>query len=279
MKLLYILGHPVAHSLSPAMQNAALRALGLDYEYRIMPVSPEDLEKRINELKDLSVAGFNVTIPHKIAVLPLLDELDETASVVGAVNTVVNSGSHLRGYNTDSPASTRVLREAYGDLAGCRVVILGAGGATRAVASGLAPCAEWIIVLARDEAKAESLARDVMGRTGVEIRGGDIGGAGKILSSADILVNATPVGMSPHWGVSPIEADILHPGLLVFDLVYNPERTQLLRDAESAGARTIGGITMLVYQGTEAFRLWTGREAPEALMMRAARNALGGVVA
>ncbi len=279
MKLLYILGHPVAHSLSPAMQNAALRALGLDYEYRIMPVPPEDLEKRINELKDLSVAGFNVTIPHKIAVLSLLDELDETASVVGAVNTVVNSGGHLRGYNTDSPASTRVLREAYGDLAGCRVVILGAGGAARAVASGLAPYAEWIIVLARDEAKAESLARDVRGRTGVEIRGGDIGGAGKILSSADILVNATPVGMSPHWGMSPIEADILHPGLLVFDLVYNPERTRLLRDAESAGARTIGGIAMLVYQGTEAFRLWTGREAPEALMMRAARNALGGVVA
>jgi shikimate dehydrogenase len=279
VRFLYLLGYPVAHSLSPTIQNAALRALGLGYEYRPMPVPPGDLEKKVEELRDLSVAGFNVTIPHKVAILPLLDELDETASAVGAVNTVVNRGGRLRGYNTDSPASTRALREAYGELAGCRVVVLGAGGAARAVASGLAPHTEWISVLARDEAKAESLARDVRGRTGAEIRGGDLGEAEKIISSADILVNATPVGMSPNVGVSPVEAGALHPGLLVFDLVYNPERTRLLRDAESAGARTIGGLAMLVYQGAEAFRLWTGREAPEALMMGAARDALGGAAA
>jgi shikimate dehydrogenase len=279
VKLLYLLGHPVAHSLSPAMQNAALRALGLDYEYRLMPVPPEDLEKKADELRDLSIAGFNVTIPHKVAVLPLLDELDETASAVGAVNTVVNSGGRLRGYNTDCVAAARALREVYGDLAGCRVVVLGAGGAARAVASGLAPHAEWISVLARDEAKAKALAGEVRGQTGAEIRGGDLGGVGELLSSADILVNATPVGMSPNKGESPVEARALHTGLLVFDLVYNPERTRLLRDAEAAGARTLGGLAMLVYQGAEAFRLWTGREAPESLMMRAARDALGGAVA
>ena len=279
MRLLYLLGYPVAHSLSPAMQNAALSALGLAYEYRLMPVPPGELGRRICELRDLSVAGFNVTIPHKVAVIPLLDELDETASAVGAVNTVVNNGGRLTGYNTDSTASTRALREAYGDLNGCRVVVLGAGGAARAVASGLAPHAERISVLARDEAKAGSLAGEVSKQIGAEVRSGGLGGAGSAISSADILVNATPVGMSPKEGMSPVEARALHSRLLVFDLVYNPERTRLLADAEAAGARTLGGLRMLVYQGAEAFRLWTGRDAPEALMMGTARAALGGAQA
>ena len=278
MRLLHLLGYPVAHSLSPAMQNAALRVLGLDYEYRLMPVPPEGLEEKVAELR-ASSAGFNVTIPHKVAILPLLDALDETASAVGAVNTVVNDSGRLRGYNTDCLASTRAIREAFGDLAGCRVVVLGAGGAARAVASGLAPHAEWIKILARDEEKAKALAEQVRGRTEAEVQGRGLGEAVETIRSADILVNATPVGMSPKIDCSPVEAGVLHPGLLVFDLVYNPERTRLLADAEAAGARALGGLTMLVYQGAEAFRLWTGREAPEALMMRAAREALGGAAA
>lgn len=278
MRLLYLLGHPVAHSLSPAMQNAALRALGLDYEYRLLPVPPEGLVEKVAELRDGDVAGFNVTIPHKVVIIPLLDELDETASTVGAVNTVVNRDGRLRGYNTDCLASTRALGGAYGDLAGCRVVVLGAGGAARAVASGLASHAEWIKIIARDEEKAKALAKQIRG-TDAEIRGGGLGEAPGMIRSADILVNTTPVGMSPNRGESPADASALHPGLLVFDLVYNPERTRLLADAEAAGARTLGGLAMLVYQGAEAFRLWTGREAPEALMMRAAREALGGAAA
>ncbi len=278
MRLLYLLGHPVAHSLSPAMQNAALRALGLDYEYRLLPVPPEGLVEKVAELRDGDVAGFNVTIPHKVVIIPLLDELDETASTVGAVNTVVNRDGRLKGYNTDCLASTRALRGAYGDLAGCRVVVLGAGGAARAVASGLASHAEWIKIIARDEEKAKALAKQIRG-TDAEIRGGGLGEAPGMIRSADILVNTTPVGMSPNRGESPADASVLHPGLLVFDLVYNPERTRLLADAEAAGARALGGLAMLVYQGAEAFRLWTGREAPEALMMRAAREALGGAAA
>jgi shikimate dehydrogenase len=279
LRLLYLLGHPVAHSLSPAMQNAVLRALGLGYEYRLMPVPPEGLVEKVAELRDGDVAGFNVTIPHKVVIIPLLDELDETASTVGAVNTVVNRDGRLKGYNTDCLASTRALRGAYGDLAGCRVVVLGAGGAARAVASGLASHAEWIKIIARDEEKAKALAKQVRGQADAEVRGGGLGEAAETIRSADILVNATPVGMSPDRDRSPVEAGALHPGLLVFDLVYNPERTSLLADAEAAGARTLGGLTMLVYQGAEAFRLWTGRVAPEALMMRAAREALGGAAA
>jgi shikimate dehydrogenase len=277
MKQLYLLGHPVAHSLSPAIQNVALRALNLDYEYHLMPVSPEELGRRVDELRDPSVVGFNVTIPHKVAVMPLLDKLDNSASTVGAVNTVVNHGGLLVGHNTDSVASTHVLQETYGDLAGCRVVILGAGGAARAVASGLAPHAEKITILARDESKAKSLVEHMRAKNQSKIQDGSFGEVTEIIHSADVLVNATPVGMHPNIDASPVEAHALHAGLLVFDLIYNPERTRLLMDAEATGARAVGGLKMLVYQGAEAFRLWTGREAPEKLMMGAARAALGGV--
>ncbi len=146
------------------------------------------------------------------------------------------------------------------------------------MASGLGPHAAGIKIIARDEEKAKALAKQIRG-TDAEIRGGGLGEAPGMIRSADILVNTTPVGMSPNRGESPADASVLHPGLLVFDLVYNPERTRLLADAEAAGARTLGGLAMLVYQGAEAFRLWTGREAPEVLMMRAAREALGGAAA
>ena len=276
MKLLYLLGYPVAHSLSPAMQNAALRALGLGYEYRLMPVPPTELAAKVEEMRDISVAGFNVTIPHKVAIIPHLDELDETASSVGAVNTVVNMGGRLRGYNTDSVASTRVLLEAYGSLGGCRAVILGAGGAARAVACGLAPHAESITILARDAVKAEMLAQQIRRQKGCEIQGGGLADAAKAINNADLLVNATPIGMHPGVDATPIEAKLIKRGLLVFDLVYNPEKTRLLGDAEAAGARTVGGLRMLVYQGAEAFNLWTGRQAPVELMIGAASAALGG---
>jgi shikimate dehydrogenase len=276
MRHIYLLGYPVAHSLSPAMQNAAIKSLGLDYEYRLMPVPPAELAVKVKELKAPSVAGFNVTIPHKVAVIPLLDELDETATRVGAVNTVTKAGGGIRGYNTDSVASMRVLREAYGDLSGCRVAILGAGGAARAVAAGLAPHAGRITMLARDAAKAKTLAEEINTSTGSEMKSASIGDAHDIIRRADILVNATPAGMHPNTDDTPTDVSNLHRDLLVFDLIYNPEKTRLIREAEAAGARTVGGLAMLVYQGAEALRLWTGKEAPEALMLEAARAALGG---
>jgi shikimate dehydrogenase len=192
------------------------------------------------------------------------------------VNTVVNEGGRIKGYNTDSPAAVRALGEAYGDLGGCRVVIFGAGGAARAVAFGLVPKARWIRIFARDAAKAENLASDIRRQHDVDVLGAGLVGAQCSVGAADILVNATPVGMSPNVGNSPVDACILHSSLLVFDLIYSPERTRLLQDAEAVGAKTLGGLTMLVYQGAEALRLWTGRRAPEDVMMGAARRALGG---
>jgi len=276
LRRLYLLGYPVAHSLSPAMQNAAAKALSLDYEYSLMPVPPAELAMRVAELRNTHVAGFNITIPHKVSVIPLLDEVDETASRVGAVNTVVNVGGRLRGYNTDSVASTRVLREAYGDLSGCRAVILGAGGAARAVAAGLAPHAEQITILARDAAKARALADEMKARTGARLQVAHTDDARATIRRADVLVNATPAGMHPNTDDTPTDAANLHAGLLVFDLIYKPEKTRLLREAEAKGARTVGGLGMLVYQGAEALRLWTGQKAPEALMLEVARRALGG---
>ncbi len=274
MRRLYLVGYPVAHSVSPQMQGAAIAAMGLDWVYEAMSVPPERLSEAVASMREASVVGFNVTIPHKVEALPLLDGVDASVEAVGAVNTVVNDGGRLVGYNTDSGAAVRALREAYGDLGGCRVVVLGAGGAARAVATGLAPLARWIRVIARDAAKARALAREVGERHGVDALGSGFEDAGRRVSCADILVNATPVGMAPGVGGTPVDARILHPRLLVFDLVYRPERTRLLADAEAAGAATLGGLNMLVYQGAEALRLWTGRSPPEEAMMRAARLAL-----
>ena len=275
MRHLYLLGYPVAHSLSPAIQNAALRALGLNFKYSLMPATPEELNRRVLDLKDLSVAGFNVTIPHKVAVLPLLDGLDEVASDVGAVNTVVNCDGRLIGYNTDCPASLQALVEAKVGLTGSKVVVLGAGGAAKAVVCGLAQQVNSIMILARDDANAKQLAKMFEGR-GAEIAGANISQASDMISETDILINTTPVGMRPNVDSTPIEGIALHSGLTVFDFVYNPVRTRLLRDAEAVGARSVSGLSMLVYQGAEAFRLWTGRIAPTGLMMGVAKRIAEG---
>ena len=276
MRRLYLIGYPVSHSISPQVQGAAIESLDLDYRYESMLVPPEGLDRAVAGLRNPSIAGFNVTIPHKVAILPLLDEVDATARVMGAVNTVVNEDGRLKGYNTDSPAAFRAIGEVYGNLDGCRVVILGAGGAARAVASGLSPKARSIRILARDVAKAETLASEIGKQHEVDVLGVGLDEARSSIGAADILVNATPVGMSTNLNLSPVDTRILHPDLLVFDLIYNPEWTRLLLDAKAAGAETLGGLTMLVYQGAESLRLWTGRRAPDDVMMDAAKRALGG---
>jgi len=258
--------------MSGVMHNAAFRHLGLDMEYSLRSVAPGDLGRFVRgELTRGDVAGANVTVPHKVAVMGLLDELEREAEKIGAVNTVVNRGGRLRGFNTDGVGAERALREAYGPLGGARVVLLGAGGAARALAYYLSREAESLVILNRDPLKARLLAE----RTGgvAEVTWGGLGQMD--LRGADVLVNSTPVGMSPGTYESPVEPRQLHGGLLVFDLVYNPVETRLLRDAEEAGARTLSGVSMLVYQGAEAFRLWTGREAPVEVMRNAVIAELG----
>jgi shikimate dehydrogenase len=261
------------------MHNAAFRALGLDLRYEAHAVEPEGLEGFIRYLRAPRVRGANVTIPHKMAVVSHLDEVESMARTIGAVNTIVNEEGSLKGYNTDGIGAVRALEGAFGRLQGARVVVLGAGGASRAICYHLSKVVEEIVILNRTLERAMEITKIVEGcddnRAIMSAQLLDRELLSEALDDADILINATPVGMGPNIGESPVDSGILRHGLLVFDTVYNPLRTRLLRDAEAAGAKTLTGLNMLVLQGAESFKLWTGVDAPVELMMRAAKGALG----
>ena len=266
----YLLGYPVGHSVSPPMHNAAFSELGLDHKYSTLGVHPDQLAEIIDtEIRADSFGGASVTIPHKIEIIKHMDELGESAVRASAVNTIEKTGNVLRGHNTDAVGGIRALTEVYGSISKARVVLLGAGGAANALAAELAPRVRELIILNRSVEKAKALSERLDGNTGY----GSILDQ-SVIESSDILVNATPVGMSPNIGKSPVEAEHLHSGLLVYDIVYNPLKTQLQIDADAAGARTLGGLWMLVYQGVEAFKIWTGIEPSAETMYDAALAAL-----
>ena len=271
MRLCYLVGYPVEHSVSPAMHNACFRALSLDYEYRLAPVEPGELSTFMSgTMKHRRVRGCNVTIPHKVEVMRHLDEVEDAAGAIGAVNTVLNDEGVLKGYNTDYLGGVKALEEEYGNLKDAGVVILGAGGAARALVYGLRQKVQSITVLNRDPGRAETLVNRFKEYSNASMRHGSLGELGDHLGSADILVNTTPLGMSPHTDQTPVPMGLLHRDLLVYDLVYNPAETRLLKEAERMGSKTLSGVKMLVYQGAKAFKLWTGLEPPIDLMIREA---------
>jgi shikimate dehydrogenase len=281
MKVCFLLGYPVGHSMSATMHNAAFEELGLDYRYDLMGVSPERLGAFMTgEMRDPSVRGANVTIPHKLVVMEYLDEVDREALAVGAVNTIVNEDGRLKGYNTDGRGAIRALEEAYGDLEGVRAVIVGAGGAARAIGYHLSTRASEITILNRTLGRAVELAGHLssMPECNASVESSSLRRSEleEALKEADILINTTPVGMTPDVEGTPVDGSLIRPGTLVFDTVYNPLRTRLLREAEEAGAKTLPGLRMLVYQGAAAFRLWTGVEPPLELMYDAVTKVLGG---
>jgi shikimate dehydrogenase len=267
-KICGLIGDPIEHTMSPAMHNAAYKELGLDYIYLPFRVKPEQLAQAVEGLRALNVRGFNVTIPHKVSVIPLLDGLDRLAEKIGAVNTVVNNDGELRGYNTDSAGFLKALLENGIEPEGRRVIVLGAGGASRAITYVLAEKGACLTVLNRQLELdwAEDIAELIYDDLGVEVKVMELGHLPEALEGADILVNATSVGMSPTSEESPVSARLVTPGLVVFDIVYNPMMTRLLREAKAAGARTIGGVDMLAWQGALAFEKWTGQAAPVELM-------------
>ena len=272
-----IIGYPLGHSISPAFQQAALDELEIDARYVAWPTPPEELAARVDSLRANDVLGANVTVPHKQAVMPMLDEVLPVAESIGAVNTIINRDGLLIGANTDASGFTRSLeQEARFSAARKRALIVGAGGAARAVAFGLA----WegvseLVIVNRTAERAAELAGDVSEATATETRGGgfeDVSNA----ASFDLIVNCTSMGMAggpEPEGVPPIES-LLKRGVLVCDLVYNPQVTPLLRLARERGAWVLGGIGMLVYQGAAAFEFWTEREPPEDIMYSAALKAL-----
>jgi len=266
----YLLGYPVTHSVSPVMHNAAFMELGLPHRYYMLEVKPEMLAETIYEkIKTGSCGGANVTIPYKIEVIKHLDILMDSARKAGAVNTIEIKDDQLLGHNTDGVGGVRALREKYGKLSDAKIVLLGAGGAARALANELAPMVQELTVLNRSVEKARILSDSLRGNTSY----GSLYES-SVIKSADILINTTPVGIYPYIDESPIESSFLHPDLFVYDIVYNPLKTKLLKQAESAGARTLGGLWMLVYQGVESFKIWTGIEPRAETMYVAALNAL-----
>ena len=276
MKLCYIVGYPVEHSMSPAMHNAAFKALGLDAEYRLAPVKPGQLEEFVDRLREGETLGASVTIPHKVEVMRHLDHVDETARAIGAVNTIVNREGRLHGYNTDGTGGVGALTEEYGSLVGRNITILGAGGASRAITYQVSRVDCNVTVLNRSVEKARNLVDYLRPQTPAELRYGGLTRLPAVIDDTDVLINTTSVGMSPNVCDSPVPEGLLHGGLFVYDVVYNPVKTRLLRDAEARGAGTLSGVKMLVYQGAEAFRMWTGAEPPVQLMQRVVEDRLGG---
>ena len=276
-----IIGYPIGHSISPVFQQAALDDLNIDAEYRAYEVSPGDVGRFVDSLRSESVYGINVTVPHKEAVMPFLDEIDDWAVEAGAVNTIVNRSGRLAGYNTDGYGFLRALRESGGlDPAGKSALILGAGGSARGVAQALLRVGVGSLAIAnRTLARAESLAELARSR-GVDAEAMPLESdrLDDVARSAQLIVNCTSLGMThgPDEIASPLRADRIPPTALVYDLVYNPALTPLLSEAEQAGATTLGGITMLVYQGAASFEIWLERPAPVGVMMDAAMDAMRG---
>jgi shikimate dehydrogenase len=269
-RILGVIGHPVAHTASPAMHNAAIAALGLDYAYMAFHVEPECLHEAIAGMRALEIAGLNVTVPHKQEVMQCVDEVSKEAVVIGAVNTIANRDGRLVGYNTDAFGFIESLKRDGGmETLPAQVALLGAGGAARAILYALLerPEVERVLLLNRTVAKAEALAADLDQNDTVEV--GSMADSG--IADAGLVINSTSVGMHPNEGESPlVDASLLHADMLVADIVYKPQKTRLMEEAEAVGAKSINGLGMLAWQGARSFEIWTGIMPPVDRMIAAA---------
>lgn len=285
-QLIGLIGWPVAHSFSPAMHNAAAAAAGLDYVYVPLPVRPEDVDTAVPALPTLGFRGVNVTIPHKQAVMPLLDEIDPAAAAIGAVNTIVvepggrGAGGQGRmvGYNTDWSGFLADLTALGVPVVGRDCLVLGAGGSARAVVYGLMTAGAQIQVLARRIKQARDLVTDMEIEFSEEIRFLEAGSMTELetavsTTTAPLIINTTPLGMTPHENTSPWPDNLPFPdGAFVYDLVYNPRQTRLMQQAQTAGCGAANGLGMLVHQGALAFKLWTGVMPDVAVMYEALKG-------
>jgi shikimate dehydrogenase len=278
-KIVGLIGWPTGHSVSPAMHNAAFAALGMDWRYVPLPVTtdrPEAIGEAVRGVRALGLAGVNVTVPHKQAVMPHLDELSPAAAAIGAVNTIiVTTDGRLLGDNTDAPGFVADLRDHGAEPQGCHCLVLGAGGSARAIVYGLAQArAARVTIANRTLLRATELAAALQPsfldcRIDVCDLPDDLA---DVARSADLVINCTSLGMSPNVDGLPWDAALpFHGGQTVYDLVYNPRETRLLRKATADGARAIGGIGMLIWQGAIAFERWTGLMPPVEIMRQAIR--------
>lgn len=279
-RLVAILADPVAHSLSPAMHNAAFARHALDYAYVPLRVRPADLGAAVEGLRAGNFRGANVTLPHKQAVVPFLDEVSETSHMMGVVNTIVNDDGRLKGTTTDPIGFLECFREAGHTFQGKTVALIGNGGSARTIAFALAleDKPARVILVGRDTDKSRRLIGEIGGKIGdaaaQTMESVSLADYSSVRLDAQVVVNATPIGMDPDVETSPLAPRDLADGQIVYDIVYVPEKTRLIRDAEARGLKTVGGLGMLVHQGRASFRLWTGLEPDASLFYQAARAQL-----
>jgi shikimate dehydrogenase len=269
-KLVALLGNPLGHSFSPAMHNKAFEILGLNYFYLPIEVTSNDLKDVVRGISKMNFAGYNVTIPHKIQIMALIDRVDELAKNIGAVNVVTLKNGISTGYNTDGEGFVRSLEAGTGiSVPGKRFFIVGCGGAARAIAMTLASKgAKKIFICNRTENKAHDLVAEINAKVrpcgeAVRMDPSEIQAG---VHQADVLINTTSIGMHPDEDRLPISEELIPEGLIVSDIVYNPVKTKLLQVAEKKGCKIVTGLGMLVYQGAEGFKLWTGAEPPVEAM-------------
>ena len=264
-----IVGNPVEHSLSPAIHNAAFQKLGIDCVYLAWKV--EAIGEALGGLRALgNFRGASITIPHKVTAIPFLDRVDETAARIGAINTIVAENGLLNGYNTDASGALRALCEGGVELEGQHIVILGSGGAARAISFGLAAKSgvDSLTLMGIDDRERAALAADIRAKSGLTVEDFHLDEAAlmRVLPEAKILIHCTPIGMSPSSESTCVPAALLHNRLAVMDIVYTPRETRLLRDARQAGCKTIAGLEMFLHQAVAQFELWTKRSAPVEVM-------------
>ena len=264
-----VIGNPVEHSLSPAIHNAAFQKLGLNCVYLAWKV--EAIGDAIKGLRALgNFRGASITIPHKVSAMPFLDHVEATARQIGAINTIVAEKGQLTGYNTDATGALRALKESGVELTGRHIVMLGSGGAARAIAFALAAGsgADKLTLLGVDDKELATLAADIRSKTALTVEDFHLDETtlGQTLPGAQVLIHCTPIGMSPKVDATCVPASLLHTGLAVMDIVYNPRETRLLNDAKRAGCRTIPGLEMFLNQAVTQFELWTNRSAPVDVM-------------
>lgn len=271
-KLFCVIGDPIEHSMSPVMHNAVFEQMKLNCAYAAFRVEKNNLGDAIKGMRALGIAGVNVTIPHKVEVVKYLNGLSEEARIIGAVNTI-KIGSQLLGHNTDGVGALRAMRNSRADPRGKRVLILGSGGAARAIAVTLALQGEVdsLRVLGIEDAERERLVRDIKTETDCNVVGArlDKGSLAGEIEKADLLIHCTPIGMHPKVDETLVTADMMRPELEVMDIVYNPMQTKLLKEAKKAGVKVaVGGVDMFVNQGAESLRIWLGIDPPVDLMRK-----------
>lgn len=271
-----VIGDPIEHTLSPTIHNTAFNHLGLDFVFLAFRVKVADLENALRGMRGLGIHGLNVTMPHKNTVTAYLDEMDPTVKFLGSANTILNSVGKLSGFNTDGEGALKALIENGIELSKKKVLLLGAGGAAKAIAFALAPKVGALAVLNRAGEKAKELAEAIERTLNKKVVGESLTSDAleTHIQDADVLVNATSVGMHPAENQSIVPSQWLQSDLTVMDIVYNPVETKLARDAKAAGARVISGVEMLIYQGAASFEIWTGHSAPIEVMRRATLNKL-----